>query len=169
MMNELHKHRNARRGREIKQSNPDRDDDDADSVASTGSQKRKRELSAQRNLKKQKVSRSVEIDRGVTRSADDLRRKCSNENPRYAKNAQDARAAIRVKLIQDMDSDGDENENPNDVGNQDANNSPDHYEDEEGYWIPDNQQDDQQEQQGADGLDEDIEEIEQNQRVDLND
>ena len=168
MMNELHKHRNARRGRVIKQSNPDRDDDDADSVASTGSQKRKRELSAQRNQKKQKVSRSVEIDRGVTRSADDLRRKCSNENPRYSKGA---RAEIRVKLLQDMDSDGDgdENENPNDVENQDENNSPDHYEDDDGYWIPANQQDGQQEQQGADGLDEDIEEIEQNQRVDLND
>ena len=63
----------------------------------------------------------------------------------------------------------DENENPNDVGNQDENNSPDHYEDDDGYWIPANQQDGQQEQQDADELDGDIEEIEQNQRIDLND
>lgn len=171
MMNELRKHRNARKGREMKQSDPNQDDDDAESVASTGSQKRKCELSAQRNQKKPRVSRTVEIESGTTRSANDLRRKCSKENPRYSKKAQGARKAIRVKLLQEMDSDGDvdENENPDDADIPDENNSPDHYEDEDGYWIPANQQDEQQEQQGADGLDEDIEEIEQNQRVDLND
>ena len=162
MMNELRKHRAARRGCEIKQSNPNQDDDDADSVASTGSQKRKRELSAQRDQKKEKVSRTVEIDGGPAKN--DLRRKCSQPNPRYAKNA---REAIKVKLLQDLDSDGDVNENDNPGNPDDENNSPDHHEDEDGYWVPVGQQ--QEENQDGDGLDEDLEEIEQNQAVDLND
>ena len=158
LMKDLHRHRNARKGREIKQSHSNQDDDDADSVASTGSQKRKRELSAQRHQKKQRVSRTVEVESPVAEN--DLRRKCSQENPRYSNNARDA---IRVKVLkEDSDGDADENENP-------ETNSPDHYEDEDGYWVPDNQQDEQPENQEGDGLDEDLEEIEQNQAVDLND
>ena len=134
----------------------------SDNCASTGSQKRKRELSAQRDQKKEKVSRTVEIDGGPAKN--DLRRKCSQPNPRYAKNA---REAIKVKLLQDLDSDGDVNENDNPGNPDDENNSPDHHEDEDGYWVPVGQQ--QEENQDGDGLDEDLEEIEQNQAVDLND
>lgn len=157
MMKELTKHRNARKGIEIKQSHSNQDDDDADSVTSTGSQKRKRELSEQRHQKKQRFSRTVEVESNVPEN--DLRRKCSQQNPRYSNAARDA---IRVKVLKD-DSDGeaDENENPEAE-------SPDHYEDEDGYWVPDNQQN-QPEEQDGDGLDEDLEEIEQNQAVDLND